>query len=68
MTESEWNCSVGDAEFTRVVVGGHKWFAVSSVQIHVWTHRPGDLDVNLDHSDGDYYGVRVCHLLHHIAY
>ena len=38
MMESEWNCSVGDAEFTQVVIGGHKWFTVSSVQIHVWTH------------------------------
>jgi len=60
MTESEWNSSVGDAEFARVVVDGHKWFAVLSVQIHVWIRRPDDSDVNLDHSDGNYYGAGVC--------
>ena len=68
MTESEWNNSVGDAEFVRVVVGGHQWFAVSSVQIHVWICRPGDSGINLDHLDSNYYGVGVCHLLHYIAY
>ena len=68
MTESEWNNSVGDAEFARVVVGGHQWFAVLSVQIHVWIRWPGDSGVNLDHLDGNYYGVGVCHLLHYIAY
>ena len=66
MTESEWNSRVGDVEFARVVVGGHKWFAVSSVEIHVWICWPGDLEVDLDHSDGNYYGVRVCRHLHYI--
>ncbi|KIM63807.1 hypothetical protein SCLCIDRAFT_23975 [Scleroderma citrinum Foug A] len=56
MMESKWNSSVGDAEFTRVVVGGHKWFAVSSVQIHVWIRQPGDSDINLDLLDSNYYG------------
>jgi len=60
MTESEWNSSMGDAEFARVVVDGHKWFTVSSVQIHVWIRQPDDSDVNLDHSDGNYYGAGVC--------
>ena len=66
MMESEWNSRVGDAEFAQVVVGGHKWFAVSSVGIHVWIRRPGDSQVDLDHSDGNYYGVGVCRHLHYI--
>ena len=60
MTESKWNSRVGDAEFARVVVGGHRWFAVSSVEIHVWIRRPGVSDIDLDNPDGNYYGVGVC--------
>ena len=58
--ESKWNCRVGNAEFTRVVVGGHRWFAVSSVEIHIWIHWPGVSDIDLDNLDGNYYGVRIC--------
>ncbi|KAI5990937.1 hypothetical protein EDD15DRAFT_2369305 [Pisolithus albus] len=57
MTREEWlhNHSVDD--FHQVVVDGHTWFSLSSVEIHVWTRQAGGSPIELDRLDGDEYAV-----------
>ncbi|KAI6119908.1 hypothetical protein EDD16DRAFT_1519266 [Pisolithus croceorrhizus] len=41
--------------FSRVVVDGHTWFSLSSVEIYVWTRQPGDTRIILDYQESDGY-------------
>ncbi|KAL4070271.1 hypothetical protein J3A83DRAFT_4241683 [Scleroderma citrinum] len=43
------------SEFAEIVVDGHTWFLLSSVEIHVWVHQHGDPKVDLNCPDGDGY-------------
>lgn len=57
MTGEEWGHDQGADEFHRVVVDGHTWFSLSSVEIHVWTRQAGRSEIEIDHSDGGEYAV-----------
>ncbi|KIM59253.1 hypothetical protein SCLCIDRAFT_27511 [Scleroderma citrinum Foug A] len=50
-------CSVNAGDFAQTVVDGHTWLSLSSVEIHVWVHQPGDSDINLDRLDSDGHTV-----------
>ena len=69
LTESEWKQRVGE-EFADVVVGGHSWFSLSSVVVHVWVRPPGDLSIDIDRPVlGSYTtGVRTSDLLVFLSY
>ncbi|KAI6016293.1 hypothetical protein BKA83DRAFT_4128917 [Pisolithus microcarpus] len=41
-----------------VVIDGHMWFSLLSVEIHIWTCQAGRLQIELDHLDSNEYAVR----------
>ncbi|KAI5994465.1 hypothetical protein EDD15DRAFT_2260411 [Pisolithus albus] len=57
MTREEWVHNQSADDFHRVVVDGHTWFSLSSVEIHVWTRQAGRSEIEIDRSDGDEYAV-----------
>ena len=59
-------CSVNAGDFTQMVVDGHTWLSLSSVEIHVWVCQPGNSDINLDRLDGNSHTVGVCHLISYL--
>ncbi|KAI5995204.1 hypothetical protein EDD15DRAFT_728043 [Pisolithus albus] len=59
MTPEEWGHDQGPDDFHRVVVDGHTWFSLSSVEIHVWTRRTGRSEIEIDQLDGGEYAVRT---------
>jgi len=58
MTQTEWRGDLGAEDFASVVVDGHTWFSLSSVEIHVWTRKDGP--INVDDLDSDRYASGVC--------
>ncbi|KIM58302.1 hypothetical protein SCLCIDRAFT_28197 [Scleroderma citrinum Foug A] len=49
MTQAKWTSSYGKkGMFTQVVVDGHTWFSLSSVEIHIWVHQPGKSKIDLN--------------------
>ncbi|KAI6017621.1 hypothetical protein BKA83DRAFT_4128209 [Pisolithus microcarpus] len=58
MTREEWLCNHSANDFHRVVIDGHMWFSLSSVEIHIWTRQAGGLQIKLDHLDSNEYAVR----------
>ncbi|KIK14322.1 hypothetical protein PISMIDRAFT_17362 [Pisolithus microcarpus 441] len=62
MTQEEWLCNHSANDFHQVVIDGHMWFSLSSVEIHIWTRQAGGLQIKLDHLDGNEYAVRVLYL------
>ena len=60
MMEDEWPGIHGDAEkYAEVVVDDYSWFSLSSVELHIWTHKPGAMNIDVDCKGGDGYGF--CH-------
>lgn len=56
LTPAEWRCRLGDInDITQVIVDGHTWFSLSSVEIHLWMRQPGDSKLDIDHQEGDGY-------------
>ncbi|KAL4077886.1 hypothetical protein J3A83DRAFT_4217620 [Scleroderma citrinum] len=47
------------SEFAEIVIDGHMWFSLSSVEIHVWVCQHGDPKVDLNCPDGDGYASRT---------
>ena len=58
--------SANSGDFARMVIDGHTWLSLSSVEIHVWVRQPGDSDINLDCLDGDRYTVGVRRLVSYV--
>ena len=60
MMADDWASRYGDAqEYARVVIDGHMWFSLSSVEIHVWVQKPGELRIDLDSLSKDGYASGV---------
>ena len=60
MTADDWMSRYGDAqEYARVVIDGHTWFSLSSIELHVWIQKPGELKIDLDSLRGDGYASGV---------
>ena len=58
-----WAHNYGSEEhFSRVVVDGHVWFSLSSVEIHIWVRQDRDCKIDLNCSSGDGYARGVCRL------
>ncbi|KAI6015726.1 hypothetical protein BKA83DRAFT_4498396 [Pisolithus microcarpus] len=56
LTPVEWRRRLGDVnDITQVIVDGHTWFSLSSVEIHLWMRRPGDSKLDIDLQEGDGY-------------
>ncbi|KAI6039378.1 hypothetical protein EDC04DRAFT_2895317 [Pisolithus marmoratus] len=55
MTQKEWTADHRPNKLDWVVVDGHTWFTLSSVEIHVWTRQHGMSRIDLGHMDGDGY-------------
>ncbi|KAL4069360.1 hypothetical protein J3A83DRAFT_4250782 [Scleroderma citrinum] len=56
MTHGKWSNNYGNnQEFAEIVVDGHTWFSLSSVEIHVWVRQHGDPKVDLNCPDGNGY-------------
>ncbi|KAI5985347.1 hypothetical protein EDD15DRAFT_2302764 [Pisolithus albus] len=56
LTIDEWTDRAGDLDvLSQVVVDGHTWFSLSSVEIHVWVRQPNDTRIVLDRREGDGY-------------
>lgn len=56
LSKEEWRDRQGDPDMlSQVVVDGHTWFSLSSVEIHVWIRRPGDTRIILDCQESDGY-------------
>ncbi|KAL4066831.1 hypothetical protein J3A83DRAFT_4374911 [Scleroderma citrinum] len=52
----KWSNNYGNnQEFAEIVVDGHMWFSLSSVEIHVWVCQHGDPKVDLNCPDGNGY-------------
>ena len=61
MTADDWASRYGDAqEYAWVVIDGHTWFSLSSVEIHVWVQKPGKSRIDLDSLSEDGYASGVC--------
>ena len=58
MMWTKWKGDLGPQDFASVVVDGHTWFSLSSVEIHAWTCEDGP--INVDCLDSDRYTFRVC--------
>ena len=56
MSKKEW---AKDVETSQVVVNKHMWFSLSSVEIHVWIHKPGASKIDINSVDGDGYAFGV---------
>lgn len=60
MTADDWMSRYGDAqEYAQVVIDGHTWFSLSSIELHVWIQKPGELKIDLDSLRGDGYAYGV---------
>ncbi|KAI6137811.1 hypothetical protein BKA82DRAFT_4265626 [Pisolithus tinctorius] len=57
MTQLEWTSHHGADEFSHIVVDGHTWFSLSSVEIHVWIRQEDGSKINVDRLDDDGYAV-----------
>ncbi|KAI6013293.1 hypothetical protein EDC04DRAFT_2904708 [Pisolithus marmoratus] len=55
MTMDEWTGDVGVDEYAHVVVDGHTWFLLSSVEIHLWMRQPGKPWIEMNDLNGDGY-------------
>ncbi|KAI6135877.1 hypothetical protein EV401DRAFT_2095709 [Pisolithus croceorrhizus] len=56
LTEDEWRCHLGDMnDIAQVIVDGHTWFSLLSVEIHLWMQQPGDSKLDIDHQEGGGY-------------
>ena len=58
MTRTEWQGNLGVEDFASVVVDGHTWFSLATVEIHIWTREDGLIDI--DELDGTGYAYGVC--------
>ena len=58
MMWTKWKGDLGPQDFASVIIDRHTWFSLSSVEIHVWTHEDGP--INVDRLDSDGYAFRVC--------
>lgn len=68
MEELEWSSRFGNAEeYAQVVDDDHTWFSLSSVELHVWTHKPSESRINVDSLDRDSYMLGV-HSSFHFMY
>jgi len=65
LTRAEFSSAI-EGDFAQMVVDGHTWLSISSVEIHVWVRQPGDSDINLDCLPGDGYTVGVCRLISYV--
>ena len=63
MMQTKWKGDLGPQDFALVVVDGHTWFSLSLVEIHVWTHEDGPIDVDRLDSNGYTFGV-CCSLIY----
>ena len=62
MTEEEWPGIYGDPkEYMEVVIDNYSWFSLSSVELHLWIHKPSMMKIDLDCRDGDGYAFGVHH-------
>ncbi|KAI6021270.1 hypothetical protein EDC04DRAFT_3143848 [Pisolithus marmoratus] len=61
MTEAEWDCYCDNNEFTAVIIDGHTWHSLSSVEIHLWMWQPGNSKLDIDCQEGDGYAFGTLH-------
>lgn len=60
MSRIQWEHGREDPrEYAEVVVDGHTWFSLSSVEFHVWVRKPGASKVDVDSLDSDGYAFGV---------
>ncbi|KAI6099011.1 hypothetical protein F5141DRAFT_404759 [Pisolithus sp. B1] len=55
MTQEEWTSGHDADEFEQVVVDGHTWLMLSSVEIHVRMRQAGNSKIELNDTDGNGY-------------
>ncbi|KAI5981789.1 hypothetical protein EDC04DRAFT_2916242 [Pisolithus marmoratus] len=67
LTADEWGDRLGDQDtFSQVVVDGHTWFSLSSVEIHIWIRQPGDTGIVLDRREGEGYAFGTVYPTAHL--
>ncbi|KAI6002532.1 hypothetical protein EDC04DRAFT_2611845 [Pisolithus marmoratus] len=67
LTADKWGDRLGDQDtFSQVVVDGHTWFSLSSVEIHIWIWQPADTRIILDCREGEGYMFRTVYLTAHL--
>ncbi|KAI6132691.1 hypothetical protein EDD17DRAFT_981447 [Pisolithus thermaeus] len=67
LTKEEWGDRLGDLDaISQVVVDGHTWFSLSSVEIHLWVRQPGDTRIVLDRQEGDGYALGTLYPTFHL--
>ena len=45
--------------FSSVTTDGLTWFSLTSVESHLWMHKPSELKIRMGHLDEDNYAYRV---------
>ena len=59
MTFAEWTDCASAEGFSSVTVDGFTWFSLSSVEFHLWIHKPGGPKIRIDCFNEDSYGYGV---------
>ncbi|KIM59841.1 hypothetical protein SCLCIDRAFT_27076 [Scleroderma citrinum Foug A] len=59
MSRAEWTSYASAEGFTSVTMDSYTWFSLTSVEFHLWIHKPGELKIRMHCLDEDSYAYRM---------